>query len=154
MVHLAKILATFFGGGYSPIAPGTVGSIFACLVVYALSAFVEINFALILGMSILTFLIGKWSIDYLSNIWIHDDNKIVVDEALGIFVSLLYVPYSWQMLLCGLIVFRFFDIVKPLGIRRIDKMNSNYAVMFDDVLAGIYTNIILQIIFRWGIVSL
>ncbi len=154
MTGAAKAVATVFGVGYSPIAPGTVGSIFGCLIVYIISLFVEINPVVLLAAIALAYAIGFWATKQLETLWPHDDNRIVIDEALGIFVSLLFLPYSPKLLICALVIFRIFDIFKPLGIRRIDNFHSGHAVMFDDILAGIYTNIVLQIIFRWGMVTL
>ena len=150
MVGPAKIVATVLGSGYSPLAPGTAGSIFGCLIVILLSYFTTIQ-PITLGIVILiTYTLGIWSIGILQNVWPHDDNRIVIDEALGIFISLLFLPYSHELLIWALIIFRIFDIFKPLGIKRLDNYNSIQSVMWDDILAGIYTNIILQIIFRWG----
>ena len=154
MIQLAKAVATVFGTGYSPFAPGTVGTLFGCMVVYLISLFVDINWTLLLVLSVLTYSVGFWSIYKVANIWPHDDNRIVIDEVVGIFVSILFIPYSLKMLVCAFFIFRFFDIIKPMGIRYVDKLQTHNGVLLDDVLAGVYTNIILQIILRWDIVSL
>jgi phosphatidylglycerophosphatase A len=74
-----------------------------------------------------------------------DSYRVVIDEVAGMWVSLLFVPITTPTLVAGLVLFRFFDITKPLYIRRMEKLPGGVGVMMDDVLAGVYTNILLQI---------
>jgi len=71
---------------------------------------------------------------------------VVVDEAAGMCITLLFVPVALKYVICGLILFRFFDIVKPLYIKKMEKLPGGWGIMLDDVLAGVYANIILQAI--------
>jgi phosphatidylglycerophosphatase A len=97
---------------------------------------------------VLSFFAGTFACKKLSGEWGHDPSKVVIDETLGFWISILFLPLNVQTLIGGFILFRFFDIVKPLGIRKIDNLNSPYAVMLDDVLAGIYANLVLQAVHR------
>jgi phosphatidylglycerophosphatase A len=89
-------------------------------------------------------LIGVWSSTVMEAIWGKDPSKVVIDEVSGMAIGLLFLPVNVKYLLCAFILFRFFDIVKPLFIRKIEDLNAGWGIMGDDVLAGIYTNIILQ----------
>ena len=71
---------------------------------------------------------------------------MVIDEVAGMWVSVLFLPQNLWLLIAGFILFRFFDIVKPLYIRRMEAFKGGWGVMLDDVLAGVYANIILQVI--------
>jgi phosphatidylglycerophosphatase A len=72
----------------------------------------------------------------------------VIDEVAGMCISLLWIPATPLNIFIGLVLFRFFDILKPLFIRKLEALPGGWGVMFDDVLAGIYANIILQIFIR------
>jgi phosphatidylglycerophosphatase A len=83
--------------------------------------------------------------------WGKDSYRIVIDEVAGMCLTLLFVPVSWQTVTIGLVLFRFFDIAKPFYIRKMEKLNGGWGVMMDDMLAGLYSNIILQIIVISGL---
>lgn len=90
---------------------------------------------------------GVWSADIAGKIWNKkDDSRIVIDEVAGMLISVAGITRSWGFYLSGFIIFRFFDIVKPLGIRKTEQLGGGWGVMADDVLAGIYTLLVLQII--------
>ena len=141
-----KLIATAFGLGYSPIAPGTMGAI-GGIAVYLLiiNSLSQVN--MILGLLIILFLfLGIIASNKLESEWGKDPSKIVIDEVVGVWIALLFIPSEWQYTLGAFLLFRFFDIVKPLYIKRAEKLKGGWGVMFDDVLAGIYANIVLQVI--------
>jgi phosphatidylglycerophosphatase A len=149
---LYKLIATFFGAGYFPKAPGTAGAILAfiisCLFIYF--DFNASNIHLIhLVLIFISLFLGVYVTKALEKEWGHDPSKIVIDEALGIWVTFLLVSPSYLNFFIGLILFRFFDILKPLGIKYFDNKNTASSVMLDDLLAGIYANICLQIIIKF-----
>ena len=79
-----------------------------------------------------------------------DSSHIVIDEIAGIFFTFIYLPKDFSFLLAGFVAFRFFDILKPFPIRLIDeKIKGGWGIMFDDVLAGIYANILIRLIVWW-----
>ncbi len=88
--------------------------------------------------------IGIWSATVVEPQWGKDSYRVVIDEIAGMCLSLLFVPIHAKSLLAGLVLFRLFDILKPLGIRRLEKLNGGWGVMLDDLLAGLYTNLVLQ----------
>lgn len=156
VLKLSKIIATFFGLGYAPIAPGTFGALGGFIISFILLKtgldFKSFHF-LHVFLIFVSFFAGIFACKRLSSQWGHDPSKVVIDETLGFWVSILFLPLNVQTLIGGFVLFRFFDILKPFGIRKIDRLSTPYAVMLDDVVAGIYTNIILQILF-WMFVDL
>ncbi|GAB2572822.1 hypothetical protein GCM10027190_23540 [Spirosoma areae] len=87
---------------------------------------------------------GIWSATVVEQPWGKDSYRVVIDEIAGMSLSLLFVPIHLKSLLAGLFLFRLFDILKPLGIRRLEKLGGGWGVMLDDLLAGLYTNLVLQ----------
>ena len=143
----AVFFASGFYSGFAPFAPGTFGSIVGSIMVYVLLTFHMIKSPwTLLGLSLMCFAIGFWSIKRLPASWEHDDQRIVIDEVLGIFISLCFVPINLQTILLSLVLFRLYDIFKPLGIRKFDNLSSDMSVLLDDALAGVYANISLQIL--------
>ena len=94
--------------------------------------------------------LGTWATNRLQPFWGNDPSRVVVDEMVGVWMPLL-VATCWQEALVALVLFRFFDIVKPLGIRALDHRCGAFWVMADDLLAGIYSALVLYlIIYIWG----
>ncbi len=158
-MRIHKIIATGLGSGYSPYAPGTAGSIVGIVLFYLfnyLMQYLNINSTIILFINlfaiIFTLLLGVYSISKVHTIWEHDANKIVIDEVVGVWIAIFAMPLQWQYYLYALILFRFFDIAKPLFIKRIDKMKGDWSVMIDDVLAGVYSLIVIQILYYFNLI--
>lgn len=146
MLLLNKIIVTVFGSGFFPKAPGTAGSFLAAIIFYLFHQFLDHD--LVLGVSLVVIYLIAWvSINAMEKIWEHDDSRIVIDELIGLWVVMLFIPYTLLNLVLAFLLFRFFDILKPLGIRKIDQeLNSAAGVILDDVLAGVYANLCLQAI--------
>lgn len=146
---IAKIIATGLGSGLSPKAPGTAGSVAAIVIILLLdAASVNISPMLLLGMSLVAYFTGHWSCYMLADDWGHDPGKIVVDEWVGMWLSLVLVPFGWQVAVVAFVAFRFFDIIKPLGVGYIDKqMGGPTSVMLDDVLAGVYAAVVTYLVY-------
>lgn len=153
--NIAKIVATSLGFGYMPVAPGTFGAVFGIIcylgLIYGYGIEIGEHRSMISGILfvgvIVATAVGTWSAAILQKVWGHDASKIVIDETLGVWITLLCVPFTWVNVLLAFVLFRFFDILKPLGIRAIDdNMHTPFSVMLDDIVAGIYAAIVLQII--------
>jgi len=145
MKHFILLLATGFGVGYSPIGPGTLGTLIAIPIYYFLS---EIPLPLyeitLIGFLFLSVWISENAETFFGK---KDDPRIVIDEMMGFFITMLWVPKTPLFILVGFILFRFFDILKPFPIRCLERrMKGGWGVVLDDVMAGVYSNIILQII--------
>lgn len=157
MSLLAKAIATFFGSGYSPVAPGTAGALLAMVLVWPFCSLywpMGISPTLLLGILIAIGTVsGVISTNILEEEWGKDPQRIVMDEAVGVWIAFLFIPYTLTYFILAFILFRIFDIWKPLGIRKIEKLKGGLGVMGDDILAGIYANIILQAIAYSGLLS-
>lgn len=150
--RLSKIFATGFGAGYFPYGPGTMGAILACFILWVLhwlfpASFGGKDFSLpFLTLIICCIVIGIITGNYLEGQWGKDASRIVIDEMAGMWIATFMIPLSLYTLLAGLIIFRLFDIFKPLYIRKVEKLKGGWGVMMDDVLAGLYANLVLQLI--------
>ena len=147
MVKLYKLIATCFGIGYIGKGGGTLAALVCCIVWFV----VQVNGEGIcmLGQIVITLfiiLIGIFTSSKLEAYWGKDSSKIVIDEVAGMCVSVLFVPIQWKYLFVALFFFRFFDIAKPLLIRKLEKLPLGWGVMMDDLLAGFYSNLLLQVV--------
>ncbi len=151
MLQLAKIIGTSFGFGYAPVAPGTFGTLFGVLIYLLIQFTIPDQMTPLLLVLIVTgTIVGTWCCKMTEPEWGHDSGKIVLDESVGVWITLLCVPFQWWIVVAAFILFRFYDILKPLGIKKIDEgMHSPASVMLDDVLAGVYAWITLQAVI-WG----
>ena len=142
----AKTIGTSFGFGYMPVAPGTFGAFFGVLIYYLIAYTLPQNINEILIALILVFtVLGTWACKIVLKEWGHDPSKIVMDESVGVWITLLFIPFNHWYIWLAFGLFRLFDIWKPLGIRTIDdKMDTSFSVMLDDIVAGIYALIVLQ----------
>lgn len=139
-----KLFSTSLGIGYIGKGGGTVAAIFCCICWYfAFGAGSPPPLLPSIIITVVITLIGVWSSSVVEKIWGKDPSRVVIDEVAGMCISLLLIPVKVKYLLCALILFRFFDIVKPLFIRKMELLPSGWGIMMDDVLAGAYTNILL-----------
>ena len=142
-IHL---LAFGFGSGLSPVAPGTFGTLAAIPIYLALVNSVDsvIYLLVVILLSLLGFwLCGKTAKD----LGVHDHPGIVWDEIVGFLITMYLVPLSWVWIMVGFALFRAFDILKPWPIRSLDqKVEGGIGIMLDDIVAGIFAWILLQII--------
>ena len=146
MNRFILLFATGFGAGFSPIVPGTVGTLFAIPLYYFISS---IPFPLYELTLFTFFFFSGWISSQAEKYWgKKDDRRIVIDEIMGFLVTMLWAPKTSLSIVMGFILFRFFDILKPFPIRRLEKIKSGFGVVLDDVLAGIYANIVLHLTFR------
>lgn len=146
MNRFITILATGLGIGYSPIAPGTLGTLLALPISYFLS---EIPFPLYEITLAGFFFLSVWVSEKAGAAFgKKDDQRIVIDEMMGFFITMLWIPKTLLFILSGFILFRIFDIIKPPPIRFAERTRGGYGVVLDDVIAGVYANILLHFIGR------
>ena len=139
-----KLFSTSLGIGYIGKGAGTVAAIACCICWYLAWAGGFPPLLLSLILTVLIIFIGVWSSGVVEKIWGKDPARVVIDEVAGMAISLLFLPVSIKYLACALILFRFFDIVKPLFIRKMELLPAGWGIMADDILAGIYTNILVN----------
>lgn len=132
-----------FGGGFGFIhpAPGTWGTLPGVLLAYLLAG----NAIVYIIITVLLFILGVWLCSQSSKILgEHDHSGIVIDEIVGVMITLFTFASSWQGLLFGFLLFRAFDIIKPPPIKQIDKkVHGGIGIMLDDVIAGIFAWVVL-----------
>lgn len=140
-----SMIATFFNIGKIKFAPGTWGTLAAVPLVYVVAQtnglFYMVACLLLMPLAILAAEFHE------RKLGTHDSSEIVIDEVLGFFIAMTWVPITWQSMLIGFFLFRVLDIFKPFPIGYIDKkVHGGLGVIADDLVAGILVNIILQVI--------
>ena len=148
LTPLIRLIGSGLYSGKSPIAPGTAGS------VVGLACFVLIpgfNGWILLSAVVLFFFLGVWTATEIEKTEGHDAGFITIDEVVGMWISLLFLPDAgmWKMVIPAFFLFRIFDIIKPFPAGRSQHLPGGWGVMVDDVFAGIYANLTLQIVFRF-----
>jgi len=146
--RISIIISTLFGTGYFPFAPGTAGTLFAVAVYLLLPESLFTQILLFLPLLVLLTLISVPITGIAEKKLGKDDGKIVLDEFAGFFFGMILIPKKLVLVLFAFILFRIFDIFKPEPVNRLQKLKSGWGIMADDVMAGIYTNLSLQIIIR------
>ena len=149
-VFLAKCVGTGFFIGYAPFAQGTFGSLVVPLMYmvlpgktlegYYLSSIIAVALALMFYM------LGVWASGVCEKLWGHDPGRVVIDEIVGMLVTLAFVPLSIVTVWAGFLLFRVFDILKPPPVGYFERFRSGWGVMNDDVAAGVLANLCLRIV--------
>lgn len=148
---VAKAIATAFGAGYSPIAPGTCGTAVTVPLAWALARLSVWEFSIVV-LAIIT--IGIWAAGRADRAWgTHDSGRIVIDEVAGYLVTMALVDRAhWIPLAVGFVVFRALDITKPPPIRWLDEnLPGGFGVVIDDVAAGVLGMGIMVALDRFGV---
>jgi phosphatidylglycerophosphatase A len=145
VTRLAVFLATAGYAGYFPIAPGTMGSAVG-LLVYLLVPWTQ-STALEIGLIVVLFATGVWAgtiaEQYFGGI---DPGPIVLDEVVGMLITLAFIPVGWSGAIVGFLLFRIFDVVKPYPAARFEKLHGGLGVMADDAMAAVYANVSLRLL--------
>lgn len=148
-------LSTSLGAGFWPWGPGTAGAAFGVLVWCCYAFAIESYTTVMIITAVLACMVTLLSIqpiNRLEKFWGADPSRVVIDETVGVWITLLAVPETceWYYILAAFLLFRVMDIVKPLGCRWLDNnIHGGWGVMLDDVLAGVYGAIVL-----WGVTAL
>lgn len=143
MNKLYYLIATGLGTGFSPIAPGTVGSFLALIIVYLISPLSQVLLVIVL---FIFFWIGVFTSEKVENEHGEDPSIVVIDEIVGMGISLLFLPKDLRLFFIAFVLFRFFDIWKPFPIHRSQNIHGGLGIMLDDVIAGIYALIVVHIV--------
>lgn len=99
-----------------------------------------------LAITVIVTALGIWAAQGVEKDWGKDSSRVVIDEAAGMMISLLFVPVTIPYMITGFVLFRLLDITKPLLIRKTELLPGGWGVMMDDILAGVYTNLLLHTI--------
>jgi phosphatidylglycerophosphatase A len=139
-------VATGAGSGYAPIAPGTAGSVVGLLLYWLVIGLPRPGFWVVIA---LTLAVGTWAAERAERIFERrDDGRITVDEVAGMLISLAALPVRPEVAVTAFFLFRIFDIVKPWPARACERLRGGVGVMADDVVAGIYANLVGQILWN------
>jgi phosphatidylglycerophosphatase A len=155
MERLARSFIIFIAqGAYSgrlPVAPGTAGTLVGVLLYLGMKGLPVPVYA---ALCVLIFFIGMWIAGRAEALLGRTDHpSIVIDEIAGYLVAMVLVPSGWSSIAVAFVLFRVFDIVKPFPLKRLQNLHGGPGVMLDDIGAGVYTNVVLQIawfLFRRG----
>ena len=143
MTRFAVFLATAGYCGYFPVAPGTVGSA-AGLLVYLLVAWIGLPIVEVAAIA-LTFAVGAWAATHAERFFGGiDPGPVVIDEVLGMLITLAFIPAGWQAMLAGFLLFRVLDVIKPFPANRLETFHGGFGIMADDAMAGVYANLALR----------
>jgi phosphatidylglycerophosphatase A len=147
----AIAIATAAGAGFSPVAPGTAGSIVGVFI-YLVIEWLRIG-AYYPHVIIFFFIVGIWASSRVENLWGHDSSRIVIDEVVGQMITYGIAAGRYQLsafhILLGFGLFRLFDIVKPFPIRYLEKFKGGLGVVADDVGAGIFALAVLTLVVHY-----
>ena len=134
-------VATVFGLGYAPIAPGTFGSAAGLLLWWLLPASATVQAAAI----VVIFVAGSWGGNVAERHFGRTDpGQVVIDEVMGMLITLFLNPVGWTGALVAFLLFRVFDVIKPYPAIRLEQLHGGIGVMADDAMAAVYANLALR----------
>lgn len=152
----ATLIATFFGAGRMRPGPGTWGSAAALLIWAVLQPWIASPFkwVALLALVTLAVLIGiPAATTYARASGQKDPQSVVIDEVAGQWITLLFAPVSWKTMLLGFILFRAFDILKPPPVRQLERLPEGTGIVIDDVAAGLYALLVMQLVLHFRLLS-
>jgi len=148
MSQLARLFATWFGCGYFPKGPGTVGSVAAILVVIPWASATGWHQVPIAALALAALFPAIWAADRMArDTGSKDPQTVVVDEVVGQWIALAGAPnlQDWKWWLAAFVLFRAFDIFKPPPVRALEKIPGGAGIVLDDVMAGVYAALVLAL---------
>jgi phosphatidylglycerophosphatase A len=146
---LIKLVATGFGAGLAPVAPGTAGTLVGVLICLIFSPLHWLpRLLIVIFLLVLAIYIAERAEQVYRK---KDDQRIVIDEIAGFQVTMLPVAITGLHLLVGFVLFRIFDILKPFPLRDLQKMSGGLGIMLDDVAAGIYAGVLMLLLVFFGV---
>jgi phosphatidylglycerophosphatase A len=143
LAALATAVATGFGSGYSPIAPGTAGSLVGLLLFWPLR---RLPAPVVVAVVAASFFLGTAAAASVARrIGVEDPGIVVVDEVVGMWTSLLFLPFTVGTAAVGFLLFRVMDVLKPYPARQLEDLPGGWGIMCDDLMAGVYANLALRV---------
>lgn len=153
----ATLVATFFGAGRMRPGPGTWGSAAAVLIWAGISRWVpaQAEWIVLASLALVAIVIGiPAATRFARASQQKDPQAVVIDEVAGQWITLLFAPVSWKALLVGFILFRAFDILKPPPVRQLERLPEGTGIVVDDVAAGLYALLVMQLVLHFRLLSL
>jgi len=145
MGWIIRFLATGFFVGYSPFAPGTMGTLLGFLLYAVLPTSVTFYWILILCLTIGGIMISHRAEKIIGQV---DSSRIVIDEICGYFIVMAFLPKALGLMILGFIIYRFLDVVKIYPMKKFEMLPGGLGIMLDDIYGGIITNLVLHIVRR------
>ena len=144
---LVKTLSTFFYVGFLPLIPGTFASLIGVTIFYLTRG----NFWLMILLTASIIILGFAASGEAERMFNKKDAKcIVIDEVAGMLLSLMFLPFSIKFVIIAFVLFRLLDILKPYPANRFQDLNGSIGIMGDDIVAGLYTNLIISVALKMG----
>ncbi len=140
-----KVIGSGLFTGFIPAASGTFGSM-AALLFFFIPGFAE--WYVLIPATVILFFAGVRAAEKMEKVYGQDPSQVTVDEFVGMWMSLWFIPFSYLNLGMAFVIFRLLDILKPYPAAQFDKGTGGWNIMLDDVIAAVYTNIIIQIALR------
>ncbi len=144
---MVKMLSTWFYIGYSPFAPGSMASVAGVLIYLVLGQYVFAYILLFIVVTVLGFMVSG-PMEKLINST--DPSCVVIDEISGVMLAFFLLPAKWPIIVTAFFLFRAFDMFKIYPGNKFEELHGGVGIMMDDVMAGLYTNIIMHIAIRWA----
>ena len=144
---IVKLISSFFFVGYLPLVPGTFGSLAGLAVFFFVKGSTFDLIFVTFIVTVLGFLASQEAEKVFNK---KDDRRIVIDEVSGMLISLLFLPPEPAIIFFAFFIFRALDTLKPFPANGLQKLKGGLGVMSDDIVAGIYTNITLQVVVRFA----
>ncbi|MFN8549749.1 MAG: phosphatidylglycerophosphatase A [Candidatus Eisenbacteria bacterium] len=143
---LVRLGASFFFTGMFPIAPATFASAVTLLIFWFLPPLSILAWAVLFAVLAVG---GTWLAEQAEKLWGHDASHIVIDEVLGVLITIVGLGHGLGVYAAGFLLFRVFDVVKPPPAYQLQSLRGGFGVMADDVMAGIYGNLALRAILHF-----
>lgn len=143
-MKVKKAIASCLGIGYIK-GGGTIAALLCCIPWYFAQTVGSFQ-TIACVVTVVVIALGVWAATGVEKDWGKDSSRVVIDEVAGMMISLLFVPITLSYVATGFILFRLLDITKPLLIRKTESLPSGWGVMMDDMIAGLYTNVLLHTI--------
>lgn len=145
--HISKLLATFFCIGYLPVAPGSMATIAGVALSYSLMGNPTAYLWATLAVTVVGFTVSGRAEKAIGK---KDPGCIVIDEVAGVMIAFYMLPATPAVFWTGFFLFRAFDMFKIYPANKLEGLKGSRGIMLDDIIAGVYTNIVMQIAIRWA----
>lgn len=144
---MVKMLSTWFYIGYFPFAPGSMASVAGVLIYLVLGQYVLAYILLFVVVTVLGFMVSGPMEKLIDST---DPSCVVIDEISGIMLAFFLLPAKWPIIVTAFFLFRAFDMFKIYPGNKFEELHGGVGIMMDDVMAGVYTNIVMHIAIRWA----
>ncbi len=144
---MIKMLATWFYVGNAPFAPGSMASIVGAAMAVFLANNLFFFFVVLIAVCVLGFMVSGRMEEILNK---KDPGCVVIDEVAGVMIAFFMLPAQWNIIIVAYFLFRAFDMFKIYPVNKFEELGGGTGIMMDDIVAGIYTNVVMHLAIRWA----